>query len=52
MTLAAFVSGLGGAAMLAFGSNMVIPVGGVIGSICDLAGIASVMVCLGLMDGA
>jgi hypothetical protein len=52
MSLAAFVSGLGGAAMLAFGSEMVIPVGSLIGSLCDLAGIASVMVCFGLMDGA
>jgi hypothetical protein len=52
MNLTVSVSGLTGAAMLAFGSNMVIPVGSMIGSMCDLAGIASVMVCLGLMDGA
>ena len=52
MSVAAFVSGLGGAAMIAFGSDLVIPVGSLISSMCDLAGIASVMVCLGLMDGA
>jgi hypothetical protein len=52
MSLATFVSGLGGATMLALGSDMVIPLGSMIGSLCDLAGIASVMVCFGLMDGA
>lgn len=51
MNWVAIVSGLGGVAMLAFGSNMVIPVGLGISGICDLAGVASMMVCLGLMDG-
>jgi hypothetical protein len=51
MSLTAIISGLAGAAMLAFGSNMVIPIGSGIGSVFDLAGVASVMVFLGLMDG-
>jgi hypothetical protein len=37
--------------MLAFGSNMVIPVGSLTGSGCDLAGIVAVMVCFALVDG-
>ena len=51
MRLGVFVSGFGGAAMLAFGSIMIVPLGSVVGSLCDLAGIASLMVCFGLMDG-
>ena len=51
MNLATIVSGLGGAAMLAIGSNLVVPIGTGISSVCDLAGVASVMVFLGLMDG-
>ena len=51
MNWVAIVSGLGGAAMLTFGSNMVIPLGSGISGVFDLAGVASVMVSLGLMDG-
>jgi hypothetical protein len=51
MNWIAIVSGLGGAAMLAVGSNMVIPMGTGLGGIFDLAGVASAMVFLGLMDG-
>jgi hypothetical protein len=51
MSWIAIVSGVGGAAMLAFGSNMIIPVGTGIGGVLDLAAIASMMVFLGLMDG-
>jgi hypothetical protein len=51
MSWVAIVTGIAGAAMLAFGSNMVTPLGVGISSVCDLAGVASVMVFLGLMDG-
>jgi hypothetical protein len=45
-------SGLAGAGMLALGSNFVIPMGAVAGSLCDLAGVAAAMVFFGLADGA
>jgi hypothetical protein len=45
------VSGLVGAAMLVVGSNMFVPVGAGVGGVFALAGVASVMVCLGLVDG-
>jgi hypothetical protein len=51
MSWIAMLSGIGGAAMLAFGCDMVVPVGAGVGGLCDLAGIASVMVSFGLMDG-
>lgn len=51
MNWLAMVSGIGGAAMLVVGCNMVFPIGSGIGGVCDLAGVASVMVFLGLMDG-
>ncbi|WP_158812772.1 hypothetical protein [Methylocapsa sp. S129] len=51
MNWLAIVSGLGGAAMLAFGSNMVMPIGTGAGGVFALAGVASVMMSLGLMDG-
>jgi hypothetical protein len=49
--MAMFISGILGASMLAIGSNLVIPVGVEIGSLVDLAGVASMMVFLGLADG-
>jgi hypothetical protein len=51
MNWLAIATGIGGAAMLAFGCNMIVPIGAGIGGICDLAGVASVMVFLGLIDG-
>jgi len=45
-------SGLAGAGMLALGSNFVIPIGAMTGSLCDLAGVAAAMVFFGLADGA
>jgi hypothetical protein len=51
MSWVAMISGIGGAAMLALGCNLVVPIGSGIGGICDLAGVASVMVFLGLLDG-
>jgi hypothetical protein len=51
MNWPAMIAGIGGAAMLVFGCNMVVPISSGIGGLCDLAGIASVMVFLGLMDG-
>jgi hypothetical protein len=51
MSWVAILTGIGGAAMLVFGCNMVVPISSGIGGLCDLAGIASVMVSFGLMDG-
>jgi hypothetical protein len=51
MSWVAILTGIGGAAMLVFGCNMVVPISSGIGGLCDLAGIASVMVFFGLMDG-
>jgi hypothetical protein len=51
MTLALIVSGLGCAAMLALGSGLVLPLGTVAGGLCDLIGVASGMVFMGLADG-
>jgi len=51
MSWSVILSGLGGAAMLALGSNLILPVGSAIGGVCDLAGIASAVVFFGLMDG-
>jgi hypothetical protein len=45
------LSAVGGAILLAFGSNFIVPIGSAVGGICDLAGIASLMVFLGLLDG-
>jgi hypothetical protein len=44
-------AGLVGAAMLALGFGLIVPLGGGIGGLCDLAGIASAMVFIGLIDG-
>jgi hypothetical protein len=40
-----------GTALIAIGSNLIVPVGNAIGGVCDLAGIVSMMVFLGLTDG-
>jgi hypothetical protein len=48
--LAAFVSGVGGAVMFALGSDMIVPVGKVIGSLLDVAGVVSLVVCFGLLE--
>lgn len=45
------LSAIGGAALLAIGSNFIVPIGSAVGGVCDLAGIASLMVFLGLLDG-
>jgi hypothetical protein len=45
-------SGLAGAGMLALGSDLVVPIGAMMGSLCDLAGVAAAMVFFGLADGA
>jgi hypothetical protein len=45
------VSAIGGAALLALGSNFIVPIGSAVGGVCDLAGIVSFMVFLGLLDG-
>ena len=46
-----FVSALGWAALIALGSNFVIPVGAAAGGIFDLAGIALMMMFFGLIEG-
>jgi hypothetical protein len=45
------VSGISGTALLAVGSNLVIPIGLQIGSLLDLMGIVAMMVCFSLADG-
>jgi hypothetical protein len=45
------MAGLVGAAMLALGFGLIVPLGEGIGGLCDLAGIASAMVFIGLIDG-
>jgi hypothetical protein len=45
------LSAIGGAVLLAIGSNFVVPIGSAVGGMCDLAGIASFMMFLGLLDG-
>jgi hypothetical protein len=49
--VAMLASGIMGAALLVVGSNLIIPVGVEIGSLFDLAGIASIMMFLGLAEG-
>jgi hypothetical protein len=50
-SLMTVLSAVGGAFLLAIGSNFIVPIGSVVGGVCDLAGIASLMVFLGLLDG-
>ena len=52
MSWIVIATGLGGAALLAMGSDLIIPVGYGIGSLLDLAGVASMMVSFSLADGA
>ncbi len=52
MSWIVIATGLGGAALLAMGSDMIIPIGYGIGGILDLAGVASMMVSFSLADGA
>lgn len=47
----ALLSIVGGMVLVAIGSNFIIPIGTAVGGICDLAGIVSMMVFLGLIEG-
>lgn len=49
--MAAIFIGLTGAAMLAIGSTIAWPIGGVLDGLWDLAGIAGVIVSVGLLEG-
>lgn len=49
VTLAA---GVAGATMIAVGSDLIVPIGAQIGGLLDISGIASLMLFLGLTDGA
>jgi hypothetical protein len=51
MSLSLIVSGLGCAAMLALGSELILPLGSAVGGLCDLVGVASGMVFFGLAEG-
>jgi hypothetical protein len=51
MSFSLIVSGLGWAAMLALGSDLVLPLGSFVGGLRDLVGVASGMICFGLADG-
>jgi hypothetical protein len=52
MRWAVILSGIGAAAMLALGFNMILPLGGAADTLCDLADVASAIVFLGLAEGA
>jgi hypothetical protein len=52
MRWAVILSGIGAAAMLALGFNIILPLGGAADTLCDLAGVASAVVFLGLAEGA
>ena len=45
------VTGLGGPGMLAIGSGLIWPMTAALGGVCDLIGIASIVVFLGLAEG-
>ena len=51
MSVIAVVSGLICAVAIAMGLGFIVPVGATIGGLFDLVGIASGMVCLGLVEG-
>lgn len=51
MTWVLIVTGLGGAAMLALGCDLIVPLGEGIGGLCVLIGITSTTMFCGLMDG-
>lgn len=51
MSWSLVATGLIGAAMLALGSDLILPVSALVGGLCDLVGVASAMVCFGLADG-
>lgn len=44
------ISGLAGAALLAVGSGFILPMGAMTGGLCDLVGVASIMVFFGLSE--
>ncbi len=52
MNWALILSGMGAAAMLALVFNMILPLGGFADALCDLAGVASAVLFLGLAEGA
>jgi hypothetical protein len=52
VSLSMIVSGALSAALLALGFNLVAPLGGGLDTVCDLAGVASGMLFIGLADGA
>jgi hypothetical protein len=50
MSWSLMISGLAAAAMLALGSGFIWPMGASFGDICDLVGVASTVVFLGLAE--
>jgi hypothetical protein len=51
MSWAVIISGLSGAALLALGFNMILPLSGTLDTACALAGAASAVVFFALVDG-
>jgi hypothetical protein len=51
MNIYLIMSGLGCVALLALGSNLILPLGSMVGGICDLFGVASGVVFFGLTEG-
>ena len=52
MRWAVILSGIVAAGMLALGFNVILPLGGGADTLCDLVGVASAIVSLGLAEGA
>jgi hypothetical protein len=51
MTWVLIVTGLSGAAMLALGCNVIVPLSSGIAGLCDLIAVASILAFCGLTDG-
>ena len=49
--MALFLSGACGAALLALGFNLVLPLDATVSGLCNLVGAASAVLFVGLMDG-
>ena len=49
--MALFLSGVCGAAFLALGIDLELPLGATLSGLCDLIGLASAVLLVGLMDG-
>jgi hypothetical protein len=51
MTWSMLLAGVGGAAMLALGFELALPLGALLNGVCDSVGVALVVLFVGLLDG-